>query len=81
MWAAIRDEANAMGPEGEGYRQWVRWVEETGGDDPEKAADLVLNLVGDAAATVTGKFLWIEGGKQAPIASWGDGGEKQPWRK
>ena len=81
MWAAIRDEAAALGPEGEAYRQWVRWVEETGGDDPEKAADLVLNLVGDDAAGVTGKFLWIDGGKQKPLPSWGDADEKQPWRK
>src|SRR5205823_12985421 len=41
MWAAIRTEAEQMGPEAEAYRKWVRWVEQTGGDDPQKAADLV----------------------------------------
>lgn len=79
MWAAIRAEAERMGPEAEGYRKWVRWVEQTGGDDPQKAADLVLRLASDAAATVNGQFLWIEGGLQAPIPSWGDGAGAQPW--
>ena len=81
MWAAIRAEAAALGPAAEGYRRWVDWVEETGGDDPQKAADLVLRLVGDEGAATTGRFLWIEGGLQAPIPSWGDGEELQPWLK
>lgn len=81
MWAAIRDESDTLGPEGEAYRQWVRWVEETGGDNPEKAADLVLNLMNNEAADVTGLFLWIEDGKQKPIPSWGELNDKQPWRK
>lgn len=54
MWAYIRDEFEALGPAGEGYRQWARWVNETGGDPPEKAAALVLNLVSDAAASING---------------------------
>ena len=74
MWAAIRAEAERMGPEAEAYRKWVRWVEETGGDDPQKAANLVLRLLGDGAAGINGKFLWIEGGLQAPIPTWGDSG-------
>jgi hypothetical protein len=41
--------------------------EETGGDDPQKAADLVLELMGDRAAGVTGRFLWIKDGLQAPL--------------
>lgn len=72
MWAAIRAEAERMGPEAEAYRGWVRWVEETGGDDPQKAADLVLRLLGKEAATTNGKFLWVENGLQSPISSWGD---------
>ena len=67
MWAAIRAEAERMGPEAEAYRQWVRWVEQTGGDDPQRAADLVLRLVSDEAAGTNGRFLWIEGGLQSPI--------------
>jgi NAD(P)-dependent dehydrogenase (short-subunit alcohol dehydrogenase family) len=80
MWAAIRSEAERMGPEAEGYRQWVRWVEQTGGDDPQKAADLVLRLVSDDAAATNGQFLWIEGGLQSPIPSWGEAAGAQPWR-
>ena len=81
MWADIRDTAMAMGAEAEAYRQWAQWVELTGGDDPEKAADLVMNLMSDKAAAVSGQFLWIEGGLQAPIPSWGEPTSKQPWRE
>jgi hypothetical protein len=56
-------------------------VEQTGGDNPQKAADLVLRLLSDDAAGTNGKFLWIEGGLQSPIASWGDDAGDQPWRK
>lgn len=66
MWQEIKDRAAALGEEGAGLRDWAAWVEETGGDPPEKAADLVLHLVGDAASTVNGQFLWIEGGLQTP---------------
>jgi NAD(P)-dependent dehydrogenase (short-subunit alcohol dehydrogenase family) len=81
MWADIRDDALALGAQAEAYLQWVRWVEETGGDDPEKAADLVLDLTGDAAAGVNGQFLWIKDGLQAPIPSWGEPTSTQPWRE
>ena len=72
MWAYIRDTVRDVGPEGDGYREWAAMVEETGGDDPEKAADLVLGLMGADSASVTGRFLWIEGGLQTPIPSWDD---------
>jgi hypothetical protein len=45
-------------------------VAETGGDPPEKAAELVLRLCSDEAAAINGQFLWIEDGLQKPIASW-----------
>ena len=79
MWGAIRDEANSMGPEGDAYRKWADWVEETGGDPPQKAADLVLRLVGDEAASINGQFLWIEDGLQAPIPSWETPRDERPW--
>lgn len=69
MWADIRDQATPS-PYGAGYLGWVKWVEETGGDPPEKAADLVLHLCSDEAASINGQFVWIEGGLQTPIASW-----------
>ena len=50
MWADIRDQPAALGPVADDYARWVAWVEETGGDPPEKAADLVLRVVGDDAA-------------------------------
>jgi NAD(P)-dependent dehydrogenase (short-subunit alcohol dehydrogenase family) len=81
MWGAIRDEANAMGEEGEAYRKWVSWVEETGGDPPYKAAQLVLRLTGNEAASTNGQFLWIEDGLQDPIASWGEPVGAQPWQE
>ncbi|MCX5661050.1 MAG: SDR family NAD(P)-dependent oxidoreductase [Planctomycetota bacterium] len=81
MWAAIRDEAEALGPAAEGYLQWVRWVDQTGGDDPAKAARLVLRIVGDEAAATTGQFLWIENPLQAPIPSWESADGQQPWKK
>ncbi len=80
MWSAIRAEAEGMGPEADGYRKWVGWVEQTGGDDPQRAADLVFRLLSDEAAAVNGRFLWIEGGLQSPIPSWSDASGVQPWR-
>ncbi len=68
MWQEIKDNAAVLGPEGAGIREWAAWVEETGGDPPEKAADLVLHLVSDAASTINGEFLWIADGLQTPTA-------------
>jgi NAD(P)-dependent dehydrogenase (short-subunit alcohol dehydrogenase family) len=81
MWTYIRDASVRLGPRAEAYTQWAQWVESTGGDDPEKAADLVASLVREDAAAVNGRFLWIEGGLQDPIPSWDDAGDLQPWRK
>jgi len=70
MWADIRDQVAALGAEVEGYRNWVQWVEATGGDPPEKAAALILRLMGEDAAGVTGQFLWIEEGLRPPLPTW-----------
>jgi NAD(P)-dependent dehydrogenase (short-subunit alcohol dehydrogenase family) len=77
MWADIRDQALALGPEGEALRQWVDWVEETGGDPPAKAVDLVLRIVDSDA---NGRFLWIEEPLQPPIPSWEEPKASQPWQ-
>jgi NAD(P)-dependent dehydrogenase (short-subunit alcohol dehydrogenase family) len=78
MWADIRDQVAALGPEAEAYRQWVEWVEERGGDPPAKAVDLVLRIVdGD----VNGAFLWIDEPLQAPLPSWEEPEPAQPWRR
>lgn len=81
MWAYIKNSAERLGSVADAYTQWANWVEETGGDDPEKAADLVAGLTSDGAAHVNGRFLWIKDGLQAPIPSWDDGENQQPWRK
>jgi 3-oxoacyl-[acyl-carrier protein] reductase len=70
MWADIRDQVATLGPEVEGYRSWVKWVEETGGDPPEKASALILRLMAAEAAGITGQFLWIEDGLRPPLPSW-----------
>ena len=69
----------ALGPVAEPYARWVEWVEETGGDPPEKAAQVVLRLMGDEAASVNGQFLWIEDGLQPAVPSWGDDPDARPW--
>jgi len=69
MWADIRDKKNAVGPEASGYDRWVKWVDETGGDQPEKAARLVIDII---ESDVNGRFLWIDDPLQTPIPSWGD---------
>jgi NAD(P)-dependent dehydrogenase (short-subunit alcohol dehydrogenase family) len=81
MWRDIHDRVAVMGPEAEPYREWAEWVEETGGDPPHKAVDLVLRLTSDEGADVNGRFCWIDEPLQAPIPSWGETGETQPWRK
>ncbi len=81
MFEYIRETSSKMGDEAAAYKQWVEWMDETGGDDPEKAADLIIDLMGDAAASVNGQFLWIKDGLQAPIPSWGEPDSTQPWRK
>ena len=72
---------SASGRPAEPFLRWADWVEKTGGDDPEKAADLILNLMGDEAALVNGQFLWIKDGLQAPIPSWSVEADSLPWQK
>jgi len=70
MWADISAQADRLGPEAAAYKNWARWVDETGGDDPEKAADLIAHIVSAEAAAINGQFLWIENGLRRPLASW-----------
>jgi NAD(P)-dependent dehydrogenase (short-subunit alcohol dehydrogenase family) len=79
MWADVRDKVAGLGPEAEGYQQWVSWVEETGGDPPAKAVDLVLRLTSDAGGSTNGEFCWVEDPLQAPIPSWGPPSDARPW--
>jgi NAD(P)-dependent dehydrogenase (short-subunit alcohol dehydrogenase family) len=79
MWADIRAKATSLGEDGADYTSWVEWVEKTGGDDPKKAADLIMKLVNDESATINGRFLWIDNPLQEPIESWDEPVESPPW--
>lgn len=70
MWAEIRSQAEALGPEAAAYKDWAAWIGATGGDDPEKAADLIAHIVSNEGAAASGQFLWIENGLRRPIPSW-----------
>lgn len=79
MWADIRDKVNAMGPEAEAYRAWVQWVQDTGGDPPYKAVDLIVELTSDAGGERNGEFCWVKDPLQAPIHSWDKPSDARPW--
>lgn len=79
MWADIRDKCAGLGPIADGYRAWVEWVNETGGDPPSKAVDLILELTSDAGGSRNGEFCWIENPLQPPIPSWDQPKDVQPW--
>jgi NAD(P)-dependent dehydrogenase (short-subunit alcohol dehydrogenase family) len=81
MWADIRDKVATMGPVADGYRAWVQWVDETGGDPLSKATDLILRLTSDAGAAINGEFVWIENPLQEPIPSWDKPSDARPWLK
>ena len=70
MWAAIQAEAANTGREGTGLRDWAAAVGSSGGDDPQRAVELILSLVNGPLQATSGRFLWISGGHQAPIPSW-----------
>ena len=75
MWADIRDKTGGDRGDGSGYNNWVKWVDETGGDPPQKAAKLVIDII---ESDVNGRFLWIDDPLQTPIPSWGEGAEPPP---
>jgi NAD(P)-dependent dehydrogenase (short-subunit alcohol dehydrogenase family) len=80
MWGDIRDGVETMGAVAQRYREWVAWVEQTGGDDPDKASDLVEALIGPSGDSINGRFLWIKDGLQAPIPSWGAFKPDEVWQ-
>lgn len=79
MWADIKAKALALGDVGKDYTAWVDWVADTGGDDPKKATQLVLEIVSPAYDGINGRFLWINEPLQAPIPSWEDPVDARPW--
>jgi len=79
MWGDIKAKAEALGEVGKDYKAWVDWVDQTGGDDPKKAMDLVLKLVSGKSDLVNGRFCWIDQPLQAPIPSWEEPVDARPW--
>jgi NAD(P)-dependent dehydrogenase (short-subunit alcohol dehydrogenase family) len=79
MWADIRDRVAGMGPIAQNYIGWAEWVEETGGDPPEKAVELVMRLTADGGGETNGMFCWIDQPLQAPIPSWDAPSDERPW--
>lgn len=70
MFAAIKADASSRTGEGRNMLKWVEKVETTGGDPPQKTADLVLEMLRPENDAVTGRFLWIKDGLKAPLPSW-----------
>ncbi len=79
MWADIKEKAIALGDVGKDYTAWVDWVAQTGGDDPKKAMELILEIVSPSHDGINGRFLWINEPLQAPIPSWEDPVDARPW--
>ena len=79
MWADIRERVASLGAVAENYISWAEWVEETGGDPPEKAVALVLHLTSDAGGGTNGEFCWIDDPLQEPVPSWDPPTDQRPW--
>lgn len=79
MWADVRDGVENLGPIAQRYRDWAAWVDGNGGDDPQKASDLIEALMSDRAASINGRFLWIKDGLQSPVPSWGAFRPAEAW--
>jgi len=70
MWAAIKADASRRSGPGRSALNWTHWVEETGGDAPEKSAEVVLSLLSPEGAAINGQFLWVRDSLQKPRPSW-----------
>ena len=70
MWADIKAQASQQTGPGQGMLNWASRVEESGGDPPEKTAELVLELLLPTSDDINGQFLWIQDGLKHPMPSW-----------
>lgn len=76
IWSDIAGKLEDLGPAADPYRDWVHWVQETGGDPLSKPAAAVLDII---AGTSNGQFHWIADPLQPPIPSWADDGAPLLW--
>ncbi|TVY11396.1 SDR family NAD(P)-dependent oxidoreductase [Paenibacillus cremeus] len=49
---------------------WVQWVQQTGGDSPDKTVRRILDLTKPESSEINGQFLWIKDGLKQPLPSW-----------
>ena len=70
MWESIQADALTRSGPGRGALNWTTWVDETGGDPPEKSAEVILELLTPAGEGINGQFLWIRDGLQKPRKAW-----------
>lgn len=66
MFEAIKKADSTTG----NMSKWLNWVEQTGGDAPEKSVKLILDLVKPESDHINGRFLWIENGLKKAVPSW-----------
>lgn len=70
MWQGIKSDAESRTGAGRGALGWVEKVAKTGGDPPEKTAELILKVISGDDSEPNGQFLWIREGMKAPMPSW-----------
>lgn len=70
MWASIQADALSRSGPGRNSLRWTAWVDETGGDPPEKSVEIVLELLSAQGDSPNGQFLWIHNGLQKPRKAW-----------
>lgn len=70
MWQGIKADAESRTGAGRGALSWVEKVAKTGGDPPEKTAELVFKVISGDDGEPNGQFLWIHEGLKEPMTSW-----------
>ncbi|MFB3168448.1 hypothetical protein P5G62_015120 [Neobacillus sp. 179-C4.2 HS] len=68
MWVKIKFDAEETG--NEVMTRWADMVGQSGGDSPEKAVEVILDLLIPESNEINGKFLWIKDGIKKPMPSW-----------
>jgi NAD(P)-dependent dehydrogenase (short-subunit alcohol dehydrogenase family) len=67
IWSDIKNQIEPLGPLADPYREWISWVDQSGGDPVDKPAKAVLDIV---AGSTNGLFHWVDNPLQEPLPSW-----------